>query len=75
MDRYNWKGINYSSEKDDCKIFEKNLQQALFMFCMLKKKKNIFCFCFSKRNSNRAKHVILLMVLNEEKQREGKPLG
>ena len=25
MDKYNWEGINYPSEKDDCKKFDKKM--------------------------------------------------
>ena len=36
-DKYNWEGVNYQSEKDDCKKSEKNNQQFILMFCMIKK--------------------------------------
>ena len=44
------------------------------MFCMLKKKK-IYPAYVSKRNSNREKQVILLMISNGEKQHEAKSEG
>ena len=37
----NWKGIYYTSEKDDWNKFEESIQRLLLMFCMLKKKKYI----------------------------------
>ena len=40
IDKYNWEGINYASEKNDWKTFEKN-NLFLLMFYMLKKKKYI----------------------------------
>ena len=38
IDKNNWEGINYPSEKDDQKKFNKKSQQLFLMFCVLKKK-------------------------------------
>ena len=38
IDKQNWKGINFPSEKDDWKKFERNNVTLLLMFCMLRKK-------------------------------------
>ena len=43
IDKYNWEGINYPSEKDNWKKFEKN-NRLLLMFCMLKKEKILLMF-------------------------------
>ena len=40
INKYNWEGTNYPSEKDDWKRFEKNIL-LLLMFCIQKKKKYI----------------------------------
>ena len=41
INKYNWEGIDFSSETDDWKKFEKIIQQFLLMFYVLKKKKII----------------------------------
>ena len=41
LNRYNWEGINYPSEKEDWKKFEKNNLMMLLIFYMVKKKKYI----------------------------------
>ena len=56
-----WEGINPSSEKGDWKKIEKNKNNFLSMFCMLKKKKYILVR-FQKISCE--KQVILLMILN-----------
>ena len=45
INKCNWEGINFLSEKDDWKNLRKIMWQLLLMFCMLKKKK-ISCLCF-----------------------------
>ena len=47
INKYHCKGINFPSEKNNWKIFEKKIQQLLLMFCMLKKKK---CFLLMFQN-------------------------
>ena len=45
--KYTWEGINYPSEKDDRKKFEKNNATiALSVFFVCYKIKNVFCLCF-----------------------------
>ena len=44
IDKYNWKGINYPSEKDDWEKIEKIILRLLLTLCMLKRK-NITCLC------------------------------
>ena len=41
MNKYNWEGINFPSEKMIGKNLRKIMQQLLFMICMLKKEKYI----------------------------------
>ena len=58
--------MNFPSEKHDCKTIEKiNVTIALNVL-YAKKEKNIYCL-YSKRNSNREKQVILLIISNAEK--------
>ena len=64
--KYKWEGINVPSEKDELKKFEKNNVTIAFNVVYLKKDK-IYPTYASKRNSNREKQVILLMIRNEEK--------
>ena len=65
--KYNWKEINFPSEKDDWKKFEeKNVTIALNVF--YSKKEKIYPAYVSKHNSNREKQVILLMISNGDKQ-------
>ena len=58
---YNWKGINFPSEKYNCKIFEKN--NVTIALNVLNAKK-IYPAYVSKHNSNREKLVNLLMIPN-----------
>ena len=41
INKYNYRGINYPSKIDDWKMFEKNNQQLLLIFCILKKNKYV----------------------------------
>ena len=67
INKCNWKGINYPSKIDDWKTFEKNnLTIALNIFFV--KEKEILPAYISKYNSTREKQIILLMILNEEKE-------
>ena len=45
------------------------------MFCMLKKKKKMYPTYVSKRNPNREKQVIILMIPNGEKREPSKTLA
>ena len=58
--------MNFSSEKDNWKIFEKK-NVTVFLNVFYAKKKNINPAYVSKHNSNRQKQVILLMTSNGEK--------
>ena len=55
--RYNWKGINCPSQKDDWRKNEKNSVTIAFNVLYEKKKKKIYVASFSKHNSNREKQV------------------
>ena len=67
INKYNQKGINYPSKRDDWKKFEKNnLTNVLNI--LFTKEKGILVACISKRNSTREKEIILLMIPNEEKE-------
>ena len=47
MNTYNWEGINYPSEKDDWKKFEKNNVTIAFNVLYAKKEKiYVFSLCF-----------------------------
>ena len=68
INKYNWKGINYSSKIDDWKTFEKNNPTvALNIFCT--KEKETFRAYISNINSNCEKQILLLMNPNETKRR------
>ena len=55
VNKYSWKGINFPSEKDDWKKFEKN--DVIIAL-------NVLYPFVSKHNSNPEKQVILLMLSN-----------
>ena len=54
MNKYNWEGINYPSEKDDWKKIEKN-NLALVLYA---KNEKIYRDYVSRHNSNREKQII-----------------
>ena len=66
MNTYNWERINYPSEKDDWKKFEKN-NVTIALNVLYAKKEKIYPAYVSKHNSNREKQVALLMILNARK--------
>ena len=66
INKYNWEGINFLSEKDDWKQFEKN-NVAIGLNVLYAKKEKIYPAYVSKYNSNCEKQVILLMTSNGEK--------
>ena len=66
INKYNWEGINFPSEKDDWKKFEKN-NLAIALNVLYAKREKIYPAHVSKHNSNREKQVILLMISNGEK--------
>ena len=65
IDKYNWEGINYPSEKDDWKITEKN-NLTIGFNVLYGKKEKIYPAFVSKHNSNCEKQVILLMISNRQ---------
>ena len=65
INKYNWEGKIFLSEKDDWKKFEKkNVTIALNV--LYAKKGKIYPAYVSKYHSNREKQVILLMISNRE---------
>ena len=67
VNKYNWEGINFPSEKNDWNKFEKNNVKFTPNILHTEKEK-IYPAYDSKHNSNRKKQVILLMTSNEDKQ-------
>ena len=65
INKYNWEGINFPSEKDDSKKFEKN-NVTIALNILYTKKETKYPDYASKHNSNREKQVILLMIPNRE---------
>ena len=64
--KYEWEEINFQSEKDSLKKFEKN-NVTIALNTFYAKKGNIYPACVSKHNSNREKQVILLMIPNRKR--------
>ena len=67
INKYNWEGINYPSEIDDWKTFEKNTSR-IALNILYTKEKEISPAYISKINSNCEKQIILLMIPNEENE-------
>ena len=67
INKYNWEGINFPSEKDDWKKFDKNNVTIAFNVLYAKKEK-IYPAYVSKHNSNCGKQIILLMISNGDKR-------
>ena len=65
INKNNWEGINYPSEKDDWKKFEKN-NVTIALNVLYAKKEKIYLAYVSKHNLNHEKQVILLMISNRE---------
>ena len=65
INRYNWEGTNFPSEKDDWKKFKKDNATIAFNVSLAKKEK-VYLAYVSKHNSNREKQVIILMTSNGE---------
>ena len=65
--KYKWKGLNYPSKIDDWKTFEKN-NPIIALNILYVKQKEICPAYISKINSNCEKQILLLMILNEEKE-------
>ena len=64
FDKCNWEGINYPSEKDDWKKFEKNNLTSIAVNVLYVKNERMYPAYVSKHNS---KQVNLLMIPNGEK--------
>ena len=67
INKYNWEGINFPSEKDDWEKSDKN-SVTIALNVLYPKTEKIYPAYVSKHNSNREKQVILLMISNGEKQ-------
>ena len=63
INKCNWEGKNFPSEKDDWKKFEKN-NVIIALNVLYTEKEKISPGYVSKNHSNRKKQVILLMTLN-----------
>ena len=59
VNKYNWEGITFPSEKDDWKKFEKN-NVTIALNVLYAKKEKIYPAYVPKHNSNREKQVIFL---------------
>ena len=66
INKYNWEGINFPSEKNDQKRIEENNVTIAFNVLYAKREK-IYPAYISKHNSNCEKQVILLIISNGEK--------
>ena len=66
INKYNWEGINFPSEKDDWKKIEKDYL-TIALNVLYAKKEKLYPNYVSKCNSNREKQVSLLMIPNREK--------
>ena len=67
IDKYNWQKINYPSKIDDWKTFEQN-NPTIALNILHTKEKEIPPAYISDHNSTGKKQIILLMILNEEKE-------
>ena len=63
--KYNWKRINFPSEKDNWKNCEKN-NRTIALNVLYAENKKIYQAYVSKDNSNREKQVLLLMIANRK---------
>ena len=65
INKYNWEGINFSSEKDDWKKNDNN-NVKIALNALYAKKEKIYPAYVSKHNPNSEKQVIPLMIPNGE---------
>ena len=65
INKYNWEGTNFPSEKDNWKIYEKN-NVTISLNVLYARKGNIYPAYVSKYNSNREKRVVILIIPNGE---------
>ena len=63
INKYDWKEINFPSEKNDWIIFEEN-NLTIALTVLYVKKENIYPAYVSKHNSNREIQLMLLMIPN-----------
>ena len=70
INKYNWKGINYSSKIDDWKTLKKN-NPTVALNIFYTKEKETFRAYISKINSNCEKQILLLMNPNGKKKKDG----
>ena len=68
INKYNWEGINFPSEKDDWKKLERS-NVTIALNVLYAKTEKIYPVFISKHNSNRENQIILLIISNREKQR------
>ena len=66
INKYKWKGIHFSSEKDNWKKFEKN-SLTTGLNVLYAENEKIYPAYVSKHNSNAEKQVIPLTILNGER--------
>ena len=66
INKYNYEGINFPSEKDDWKKNE-NHNVTIALNVLHAKKEEIYPAYVSKHNCNREKEAILLMIPNRQK--------
>ena len=74
INKYNWEGINFSSEKDDREKKEKN-EVTIALIVWYSKKEKIYPAYVSKHNSNREKQVIILRISNGDKRERSETLA
>ena len=74
INKYNWEGINLSSEKEYWKQIDKNNIKITLNVLYAKEEKTYPAY-ISNHNSNREKQVILLMISNGEKRERSKTLA
>ena len=67
INKCNWEGIYFHSEKDDLRKIEKN-NVTIALNILYAKKEKIYSAYVSKYNSIREKQVIFLMIPNREKR-------
>ena len=65
INKYNWEGINFPSEKDDLKKFEKN-NLAIAINVLYAEKEKIYPAYVSKHNSNCENKLFFLIIANGE---------
>ena len=66
INKYNWEGINFPSQKDDWKKNEKN-NVTIALNVLYVKKEKIYPGYVLKHNSNHEKQVIVLTIPNGKK--------